>query len=63
MYPKTSYKHQLRNVQINESPTKVNVQKLQIVRWTLIEEQQLTKLNLGTKEKPLIVKVNSKLQP
>jgi hypothetical protein len=30
MYLKTYYKHQLRNVQIDETPTKVKAQELQI---------------------------------
>ncbi len=34
-----SYKHQPWNVQINETPIKVKVEKLQIVGWTLTKEQ------------------------
>jgi hypothetical protein len=34
-----NYKHQLRNVQIDETLTKVKAQELYIASWTLIEEQ------------------------
>jgi hypothetical protein len=37
---------------VNETPTKIKTQELQIVRWTLIKVQQLMKLNLGTDAKP-----------
>jgi hypothetical protein len=33
---------------MDETPTKVQVQNLQIARWTLSKEQQLVKLNLST---------------
>jgi hypothetical protein len=33
---------------MDETPTKIQVQNLQIIGWTLTEEQQLVKLNLGT---------------
>ncbi len=45
VYTKTYYKHQPWNVQIDETLAKVKVPKLEIISWTLIEEQQLTKLN------------------
>lgn len=31
MYPKMHYKHQLRNVQINETPSKFKAQELQVI--------------------------------
>jgi hypothetical protein len=49
------YKHQPRNVQINETHAKVKDISIRIV--------QLIKFNLGTKKEPHMVKVNSKLQP
>jgi hypothetical protein len=35
---------------------------LQIVGWTLIENQQLMKLNMGTNVKPQMVKINAQLE-
>jgi hypothetical protein len=53
------YKHQLGNVIVDETPTKIKAQGLQIVRWTLIEDQLLMKFNLGTNAKPQLVKINA----
>ncbi len=44
---------------MDETPTKIKVQNLQITGWTLTEEQQRVKLNLGTKVNPQYIKVNS----
>jgi hypothetical protein len=46
---------------VDETPTKIQVHNLQITCWILIEEQQLVKLNLGTKANPQYIKVNSQL--
>ncbi len=46
------YNHQLRSVVEDETPPKFKAQELQMVRWTLIKNQQLMKLNLGTDAKP-----------
>ncbi len=35
---------------------------MQIVGWTLIENQQLMKLNMGTNVKPQMVKINAQLE-
>jgi DNA-binding protein YbaB len=45
---------------VNETPTKIQAQNLQITSWTLIEKQ-LVKLNLSTKANPQYIKVNSQL--
>jgi len=37
---------------VDETPAKIQVHNLQIASWTLIKEQQLVKLNLGTKTNP-----------
>jgi hypothetical protein len=37
---------------MDETPTKIRTHELQIVGWTLIEDQQLMKFNLGTDAKP-----------
>ncbi len=44
---------------MDETPTKIKAQGLQIARWTLIKDQQLMKLNLGTNAKPQMVKINA----
>jgi hypothetical protein len=41
VYPKTYYKHQPRSVALDETPSKIKAQELQIVGWMLIEYQQL----------------------
>lgn len=51
------------NVHIDGTLAKVKVQELQIARWTLIEEQQLTKFNMGNEEEPYVVKVNFLITP
>jgi hypothetical protein len=48
VYPKAYYHHSQGDVEMDETPTKIQVQNLQIIGWTLTEEQQLVKLNLGT---------------
>jgi hypothetical protein len=35
---------------IDETPTREQVQDLTIVGWTIKKEEQLTKINLGTKD-------------
>jgi 2-phospho-L-lactate transferase/gluconeogenesis factor (CofD/UPF0052 family) len=61
VYPKSYYYHNQANVEVDETPTKIEVdetptkiqvQNFQIVGWILTEEQQLVKLNLGTKPNP-----------
>jgi hypothetical protein len=37
---------------MDETPTKTKAQGMQIVGWTLTEDQQLMKLNLGIDGKP-----------
>ncbi len=56
------YWHQLGSVTVDETPTKIKVQGLQIARWTLTKDQQLMKLNLGTNAKPQKVKINAQLE-
>jgi hypothetical protein len=51
VYLETYYHHSQTNMEMNETPTKIQVHNLQITRWTLIKEQ-LVKLNLGTEANP-----------
>jgi hypothetical protein len=59
VYLKTYYKHQLGNVAVDETLTKIKARDLQIAGWTLTEYQQLMKLNLGIDAKPYMVKINA----
>jgi hypothetical protein len=45
---------------VDETPTKIQVQNLQIACWTLVKER-FVKLNLGIKANPQYIKVNSQL--
>ncbi len=47
---------------MDEIPTKNKTQWLQIVGWTLIEDQQLMKFNMGINAKQRIVKINAQLE-
>jgi hypothetical protein len=38
VYPKIYYHHIQADIEVDETPTKIKVQNLQIVGWTLIEE-------------------------
>ncbi len=42
---------------MDETLAKIKAHELQIARWMLTEDQQLTKLNLGTNAKPQMVKI------
>jgi hypothetical protein len=44
---------------MDEIPTKIKAQELQIAGWTLTKDQKLMKLNMGTNAKPQIVKINA----
>ncbi len=46
---------------IDETPIQERNQDLTIVGWTIIEEKQMNKVNLGTKENVQQVKVNASL--
>jgi hypothetical protein len=37
-------------MEIKETLVQIKVQKLRIAGWTIIEEEQLTKINLGSEE-------------
>jgi hypothetical protein len=47
---------------VDETLAKIKAQELLIVKWTLIEYQQLMKLKLGTNVGPLKVKINAQLE-
>jgi hypothetical protein len=52
VYLETYYRHQPRNVIVDETPTNIKGHGLQIARWTLTKDQQLMKFNLGIDAKP-----------
>ncbi len=59
VYLNMYYKHQPRSVVMDEIPAKIKAQGLQIARWTLVENQQLMKLNLETDVQPQMVNINA----
>jgi hypothetical protein len=52
VYLETYYHHSQDDIQVNETPTKIQIQNLHITGWILTKEQQLVKLNLSTKANP-----------
>ncbi len=52
VYLNMYYKHQLRSIVMDETPTKIKAHELQIDGWTLDKDQQLMKFNLGTNVEP-----------
>jgi hypothetical protein len=48
---------------IDEKHARIRVQSLHITRWTIIEEENLTKINLGSEENLQKVKINVNLEP
>jgi hypothetical protein len=52
VYLETYYNHQPKSVVVDETLAKIKAHELQIARWTLIEDQQLMKLNLGIDAEP-----------
>jgi hypothetical protein len=59
--PETYYDHNQADIEMDETPTKIQVQNHQIIGWTLTKEQQLVKLNLGIETNPQCIKVNAQL--
>ncbi len=47
---------------MDEIPAKIKAQGLQIARWTLVENQQLMKLNLETDVQPQMVNINAQFE-
>ncbi len=62
VHPEMYYSYQPRNVVVDEIPTKIKAQELQIIKWTLTENQWLIKFNLGIDVEPQLVKINAQLQ-
>ncbi len=58
----TYYKHQPRNVVLDEILANIKAKGLQTSKWMLTKNQQLMKLNLGTNAKPQMVKINAHLE-
>ncbi len=48
---------------IDETPPQEWIEYITIAGWTITDEEQLTKINLGTKENMQQVKVNSAFEP
>jgi hypothetical protein len=45
VYLETYYRHQQGSVVVDETSTNIKAQGLQIIGWTLTEDQQLMKFN------------------
>jgi hypothetical protein len=52
VYLKTYYRHQQGNVVVDKTLANIKAQGLQIIGWTLTEDQQLMKFNLRIDAKP-----------
>ncbi len=46
---------------MDETPINIKAHGLQIVKWTLTEDQKLMKLNLGTDVVPQMVQTNAQV--
>jgi hypothetical protein len=60
---KTFFQAEVGEMEINEMLVQVKVQNLCIVGWTVTEEKQLTKINLGFEKNLKHVKINVDLEP
>jgi hypothetical protein len=49
--PKTFFQPKVGEMEIDKMLVRIKVQNLHIDRWIVTEEEQLTKINLGFKEK------------
>jgi hypothetical protein len=59
---KTFFQLKVGKMEIDETLVQIIIQNLCIVGWTIIEEEQLTKINLGFKENLQQVKINVDLE-
>jgi hypothetical protein len=50
-------------MEIDKTPTRIKVQNLHIAGWTITEEEQLTKINLGFEKNLQHVKISVDLEP
>jgi hypothetical protein len=60
--PETFFHLEFGEMIVDETPTWKWVQDLTIAGWTIIEVEQLTKINLGTKKNVQQVKMNYTLE-
>jgi hypothetical protein len=56
------FQPEVGEMEIDEMPTRIRIQYLCIVGWTIIEEEQLTKINLSSEENLQHVKINVDLE-
>jgi hypothetical protein len=47
---------------VDDTLARLKVKDLKIAQWNLLEEVQVSNLNLGTETKPKIVKINDDLE-
>jgi hypothetical protein len=58
-FSKHFYHHEPREALILDERMDMTIKNKPIVEWTLIEEEQLTKLNLGNKQNPKMVFIDA----
>jgi hypothetical protein len=59
---KTFFHPKVGEMIIDETPIQERIQDLTIASWIVTKDEQLTKINLGTKDNVQLVKVNSTLE-
>jgi hypothetical protein len=60
-YPKYFSTYTKENIIVDEIPVKTKVQDMCIGAWTLLEDEQVQLLNVGTETEPAYLKVNAHL--
>jgi hypothetical protein len=50
-------------MEIDEKHAPIRIQSLRITRWTIIEKNKLTKMNLGSEKNLQQVKISADLEP
>ncbi len=56
-----NFPHSEGQIQVDTTPTRIKIQDLDIVCWTLLEDHRVRLLNLGTTNNLKIVKLNGTL--
>jgi hypothetical protein len=61
--PKIFFQHEVGGVEIDKMPTRIRVQNIYIIGWTIIEEKKLNKIKQGFEENSQQVKISVDLEP
>ncbi len=57
------FSHALGEISIDITLAQIKVQDMKMAKWNLLKEVQIRPLNLGTHDKPQMVKLNINLDP